>query len=213
VVLDNVYALGRPDGPMNEDTPARPCSKKGEIRARLAESLRAAITRGDVKAVGARASDFFGPGGLQTMFEQRFWTRVLRGKSAQVIASPDTPHTYHYLPDVAVALATLGTAGEDVIGRWWMLPCAPAVTTRQLVAKFATAIGHDVPISVVPAWLFATLKLFIPLFRELDEMRYQWEVPFLIDDDRFRRRFGIGPTELDEAARATVAWARNTFRG
>src|SRR6266516_580705 len=34
VVLDNVYILGRPQG--NEDTPPRPCSRKGEIRARVA---------------------------------------------------------------------------------------------------------------------------------------------------------------------------------
>ena len=40
VVLDNVYMLGRPNGrQLNEDTPMNPCSRKGEIRARLAERL------------------------------------------------------------------------------------------------------------------------------------------------------------------------------
>src|SRR5512137_907557 len=43
VVLDNLYAYGRTGGrPMSEDTPFAPCSRKGEIRARLAEELLAA---------------------------------------------------------------------------------------------------------------------------------------------------------------------------
>ena len=34
VFFDNVYMYGKVDGPMTEETPFRPCSKKGEIRAR-----------------------------------------------------------------------------------------------------------------------------------------------------------------------------------
>jgi nucleoside-diphosphate-sugar epimerase len=51
VVLDNVYMLGRPQGkPLDEDTPPRPCSRKGEIRARVAERMLEAHGRGDVRA-------------------------------------------------------------------------------------------------------------------------------------------------------------------
>jgi hypothetical protein len=39
-------------------------------------------------------------------------------------------------------------------------------------------------------------------------MRYQWQEPFVIDDTRFRERFGIMPEDADRAAAATVAWAR-----
>jgi nucleoside-diphosphate-sugar epimerase len=64
VVLDNVYMLGRPQGkPLDEDTPPRPCSRKGEIRARVAERMWEAHRRGDVRATSGRASDFYGPGG------------------------------------------------------------------------------------------------------------------------------------------------------
>jgi nucleoside-diphosphate-sugar epimerase len=212
VVLDNVYSLGRTGGkPMNEDTPDNPCSRKGEIRARLAASLVAAHRRGDVRAVTGRACDFFGPRGVQTMFETRFWTRVLAGKSAQVIANPDTLHTYHYIPDVAAGLATLGGADEAALGGWWMLPAAPAVTTRDLIATFARAIGRDVAVSPVPEWLLRLLMLMVPLFREMSEMRYQWDEPFVADDRRFRSRFGSTATPLDNAARETVAWARSAF--
>lgn len=212
VVLDNVYALGRTGGrPMTEDSPSRPNSRKGRIRAELAADLLAAHQRGDLQAITGRASDFFGPGGTQTMFERRFWTRVLAGKSGQVLVNPDTPHTYHFIPDVAAGLAALGRAEDAAWGRHWMLPCTPAVTTRELVARFAKALGREVKLDVMPRWLFSVMKLVVPVFREFDEMLYQWDEPFIVDDRRFRETFGVSPTPLDEAARQTVAWARETF--
>ena len=212
VVLDNVYALGRPGGRlMNEDTPANPCSRKGEIRARLAEALFEAHRRGDVRAVAGRGSDFFGPRGTQTMFEQRFWTRAFAGKSVQVIVDPDVPHTYHYIPDVAEGLVALGTAADDVLGRAWMLPCLPASSTRALIGQLGIALGRGVAIERVPGWLFGILKLVVPMFREIDEMLYQWGEPFVIDDSRFRARCGAAATPVDEQARATCAWARETY--
>jgi len=50
--------------------------------------------------------------------------------------------------------------------------------------------------------------LFVPLVREVDEMLYQWDEPFVVDDRRFRERFGVAAADVDEAAAATVAWAR-----
>ena len=53
------------------------------------------------------------------------------------------------------------------------------------------------------------LSVFIPPLREMPEMRYQWEEPFVIDDSHFRRRFpGVEPEDADRAAKATVTWAR-----
>lgn len=43
--------------------------------------------------------------------------------------------------------------------------------------------------------------------RELDEMLYQWDEPFVVNDRRFRERFGQTPTPVAEAAAATVPWA------
>jgi len=126
VVLDNVYMLGRPQGkPLDEDTPPRPCSRKGEIRARVAERMWEAHRAGDVRATSARASDFYGPGGTLTHLGDQFWRPAIAGKRGRVLVDPDAIHTYHYIPDVAAGLATLGMAGDDAYGRPWMLPCAP----------------------------------------------------------------------------------------
>jgi hypothetical protein len=53
------------------------------------------------------------------------------------------------------------------------------------------------------------LGLFVPPLREIDEMLYQWDEPFVADDRAFRARFGALPTAPEEAARRTVAWARS----
>jgi nucleoside-diphosphate-sugar epimerase len=211
VVLDNLYMLGRPSGPIDEDVPDHPVSRKGEIRARIAAMLFDAHRRGDVRAVSGRASDFYGPRGTATHFGDFFWPRVLAGKSAQFLVNPDTPHSYDFTEDVAAGLVTLGEADDDVCGRWWMLPCAPAVTTREMVKALGTALGREIRVERVPRPVLALMGLFMPMIREVSEMLYQWDVPFVCVDRRFRERFGAAATPLDQGARATVEWAREHY--
>ncbi len=213
VVLDNVYMLGRSHGqPLSEETSPNPCSRKGEIRARAAERLFEAHGRGDVLATTGRASDFYGPGGALTHVGDQFWPRALAGKTVWSLVRPDAIHTYHYIPDVAAGLATLGCAGNDAYGRPWMLPCAPAETLRDLGRRLSRALGAEIAIAGVPRALVKAVGLAVPIVREVAEMLYQWEEPFVIDDRRFRMRFGQGPSDTDEAAAATVAWARQHYK-
>jgi nucleoside-diphosphate-sugar epimerase len=211
VVLDNLYMLGRPGGPMTEDTPSNPVSRKGEIRAKCAERLFEAHRRGDVRAVSGRASDYYGPGGVETHLGDRFWRPAVAGKTVRLLIDPDAVHTYHYIPDVAGGLATLGTSTDDVTGGAWMLPCAPAGTLRELVHGFAEALGRPIRVARAPRIVVKALALFNPLVREVDEMLYQWEEPFIVDDRRFRERFRMAPVPADEAAAESVRWATGTY--
>jgi hypothetical protein len=54
----------------------------------------------------------------------------------------------------------------------------------------------------------SAVGLLVPIARELNEMAYQWEEPFVVDDARFRARFGDLATPLEQAARETLADAR-----
>ena len=212
VVLDNVYMLGRPNGlGLDEDSAPDPCSRKGELRARAAELLFEAHERGEVRATSGRASDFYGPGGTLTHLGDQFWPSALAGKTARVLVDPDAIHTYHFIPDVARGLATLGSADADAFGRPWMLPCQPAGTMRELVARLSRHLGREIRVSGVPRWMAKAIGLFVPLVREVEEMLYQWEEPLVILDRRFRERFGLLPTDPDEAAAATIAWARQHY--
>lgn len=205
LVLDNVYMLGRPGGrALNEDTPPDPCSKKNKIRARAAERLFEAHRRGEVRALAGRASDFYGPGGALTYVGDFFWKPALAGRKVWSPVDPDAVHTYHYIPDVAAGLATLGEAPEDALGRAWMLPCQPAGSLRDLVARFSQALGRPIAVGAVPKLVLRAMGLFVPLVREMNEMLYQWDEPFVVDDRRFRERFGarharLGPGRLRPA--------------
>jgi len=212
VVLDNLYMLGRTGGrPMNEDTPANPCSRKGEIRARAAERLFDAHRKGEVVAVCGRASDYYGPRGKLTYLGDYFWKPALAGKVVWSPVDPDAVHTFHYIPDVAAGLAQLGRAHEDALGRVWMLPCEPAGTMRDLLARFAQALGRPIRASKVPRPVLKAIGVFVPLVREMNEMLYQWDEPFVVDDRRYRERFSARPTAADTAARATVVWAQQHY--
>lgn len=214
VVLDNLYVYGRsPGGVMSEDTPVAPCSRKGDLRARAAEELFAARDRGDLAVTVGRASDFFGPGATLTgVFGDAFWKRVLKGKAGPVFGDPDHPHSYSYLPDVAKALVTLGT-DDRARNQLWHLPVNPAETTRAVMARIGRALGHEVPAAQIPSWVVRGMGVFSPLLREVAEMRYEWEAPFVLDDRKFRETFGDGATPWDEAIAQTTSWARKHYGG
>jgi hypothetical protein len=143
----------------------------------------------------------------------QFWPGVLAGKNGRVVIRPDAVHTYHYIPDVAAGLMALGTAGDDVEGRPWMLPCAPAGTLRELIGRFAAHLARPIRLTTMPPIALRAMGLAVPILRELAEMSYQWEEPFIVDDRRFRERFPLRPADPDEAARVTVAWASAHYRG
>lgn len=212
VVLDNIYMLGKPNShPFNEDAPLRPCSRKGEARARVAERLFDAHRRGDVRVTSGRASDFYGPHGRLTFIGDHFWPAALAGRTVQLPIDPDAIHTYHYLPDVVAGLAALGRADDDAYGAPWMLPCQPAGTLRDLVGLLGRHLGQGIRVKPIPSMVLRTAGLFVPMVRELMEMRYQWDRPFVVDDSRFRKRFGMLTTDPDRAAADTVAWARRHY--
>jgi nucleoside-diphosphate-sugar epimerase len=61
IFFDNVYMYGRVQGKMDENTPVNPCSKKGEVRAKIADYLMSEIKQKNISALIARSADFYGP--------------------------------------------------------------------------------------------------------------------------------------------------------
>ncbi len=205
VQLDNLYMIGRPPtAPFDEDTPAAPCSRKGALRKALSEELMARHAAGDLEVAVGRASDYFGPNTPNAaVFRPDVYERIARGASVFVLGDPDMPHSYSYTPDVAAGLVHLGRH-EAAPGRIWHLPVAAQLTTRELIGRFAAHAGTEVTVRTVPTWALRMAGYVFPLAAALDEMVYQWEQPYLMDDQRFRATFGQEPTPLDEAIAATL---------
>lgn len=210
VALDCLYMYGRPTGPMHEGSPLTPCSRKGALRVALGEERLGAHRRGEVRVAIGRASDFFGPDLPYSGWSARFFERIAAGRPGECLGDPHLPHSYTYAPDVARALVTLGER-EEALGQVWHLPSLPAESTRALAARLGAALGVRAEVARVPKVALRALGLFSPFMREAVEMTYQWEVPFVIDDARFRAAFGQEATPVAEAVAATAAWARGRF--
>jgi len=205
--FENVYAYGDTGGaPITEDLPLYAHTRKGRVRATMANELAALHTRGEVEVATARASDYFGPGAtVQSQIGERVIGRALAGKSAQVVGDPATPHSYTYAPDAARVLATIGTEASAA-GEVWLVPNAPARTTNEIVAMIGTELGTDIKVSAAPKVLLRMMGIFNPVVRELGEMLYEFEQPFIVDGSKFETTFGMKPTPLDDSIRETVAW-------
>ena len=208
IVMENVYMYGPSRAaPLTEDTPYAPQGRKGAIRAQMSRDLLAAPARGDVRVAIGRASDFFGPRVLESTMGERVLRPALAGKGAQMIGDVSQPHSYTYVPDIGHALVTLG-AHDKALGRAWHVPNAPAVTSRRFLELIFAETGHPVKISVPPTIALRALSLAVPMIREVMEMSYEFEEPFIVDDTQFRAAFGGDATPLARSIPATVAWFR-----
>jgi nucleoside-diphosphate-sugar epimerase len=214
VTMSNLYGYGPVDGPMTESLPLAATGTKGRIRARMWNDALAAHEAGRVRVTEARASDFWGPEGGNDHLGARFMPKLLAGKRLSHIASPDVPHSWTYLPDVGRTLATIGT-DERAWGKAWHVPTLEPRTYRQMAELLATEAGVPTPkIGTVPHWVLRMSGVFVPMIRELEEVRYQFTRPFVLDSTAATETFGLEPTPLDEALAATVAWWRlNTPKG
>ncbi len=209
VVGDNVYMYGEVDGPITDDLPIRPTTAKGRIRAEVAEAMLAAHRGGRVSVAIARASDFIGPfvtdGG---MIGSRAVRPAMRGGTATLIGDIDLPHTYTFIDDFGRALVILGERPEAA-GRAWIAPSPQAATSRQVMAMVFEELGLPPKVRTMGRRMLRLAGLFVPEARELVEMMYEFEKPFIVDGSRFERTFGLTPTPLREAVRCTVEWYRS----
>lgn len=208
VSFGNLYLYGPTHGaPMKEDLPYSATGSKGRVRAEMDQQLLASHAAGDARVSIGRASDYFGPMGLVTHMGERVFYPALAGKKAQVVGDPDQPHTFSYIPDIAAGLATLGRS-DAADGRAWHLPNDTTLTTRQVIEKVFDAAGSEPGISAMPRLMVSLIGIFNGPLREIKEVLFEFEGPFVVDSSDFESAFGQTATSLEEAIPATVEWFR-----
>ena len=206
-VADNLYAYAAGVPLINEKTPEVPPTRKGRLRKSLMESLQKEWTEGGLAWTAVRASDYYGPGaGLQSVFgTDRFLDPLFAGKRPGMLGNPDLPHSYTYVGDFGAALA-LAALTEAAHGTAWIVPNYRTLTTREVAKLFMAQAGKSTEIGTIPRLALTALGFFNPLIRELGEMLYQKEEPYIVDGSLFRQKFGFTPTPLEKGIEATLAW-------
>ncbi|MGP3965414.1 NAD-dependent epimerase/dehydratase family protein [Nonomuraea sp. 3N208] len=205
VMLGNLYPYGPVSVPMTEDLPLASTSPKAQVRAKMWADALAAHEAGRIRATEVRGSDYFGPGSTdQSYLGDRFLVPLRAGKTIQLVWPADVPHSFTYLPDVADALIVAGR-DERAWGRPWHVPTAEPVTFREMGQRAAALLGRPAPRMMQLPWpVVRAAGLFSPLMGELGHVRYQFTKPFVLDSSAFQRTFGVVPTPIDQALKATL---------
>ncbi len=202
-----VYNYGPDAFPnLDEASPQNPITRKGLIRAEMERRLRAAATSG-TKVLIVRAGDFFGPKAGNNWFSQGL---IKPGRPVTAITYPGRRgigHQWAYLPDVAETMVQLlerdnaleAFALFHMNGHW-------DEDGTRMVGAIRRVVGNpDLQVRALPWRLMRLASPFVPLFRELGEMRYLWATPVRMTNARLVAALGAEPhTPLEEAVRNTL---------
>jgi len=206
VFFDNIYMYDRDRlSSMDEQTPIRPTTRKGAVRAEIADMLMSAVSSGEIQGLIARSADFYGPGKqANSVLTQTVFERIAAGKPAQWLLSDSHKHSFTYTPDAARGTALLGNT-PDAYGGTWHLPTAPNPPTgREWIEAIAKEMGVEPRLQVAGKLLLKAIGLFSSTMREVHEMAYQYDRDYDFVSDKFVRRFGIRPTPYEEGIAAIV---------
>jgi nucleoside-diphosphate-sugar epimerase len=196
---------------MTEDTPIAPCSRKGRIRARIADLLLSAAGRGDLRGLIARSADFYGPYARGSSIPMLLVVeRLAGGKKPQWLANARVKHTFTYTLDCGKALPLLAR-DESAFGQVWHLPSAsPPITGEEFIRIAADKFGTSPEYTVLGRGIVRVGGIFNPLVRETYEMLYQSEDDYVFDSSKFCRHFGFVPTPYEDGIGSAVEYSRRT---
>ena len=211
VLVENLYMYGVTNGtPMTENMPHKAHTRKGKTRSQMSNDALAAHQDGKLKVTIGRGSDFFGPWGLPTaaMGERTFYP-LLQGKAAGLVGNIDLPHTHTYVSDFGKALVILGERAE-ADGQVWHVPNdSPRISQREMVNMIAAEMNISPRMSAMGKTMMWFGGLFIPEAKEMVEMMYEFDQPFIVDSSKFENTFGMKATPMREALKETVAWYKS----
>ena len=212
IFFDNVYMYGKTNTAMTEETPFKPVSRKGEVRAEIATMLLNEMKAANIKALIARAADFYGPSaGAKSMIGVLAFDKLLKGKTPQTFVNADVPHSYTFTTDAAKALYIL-SKHDEALGQTWHLPTAsPALTSREFISLIANETNGTKKIQAIPKFMIKIISWFNPLMKELYEMLYQNEYSYVFDSTKFDTAFNFTPTSYQQGVKETFAWMKKDF--
>lgn len=206
VFFDNMYLYDSNQlGKMTETATVNPPSKKGVVRAKIAEMIMQEVWTGTLSALIARSADFYGPGiKNNSILIETVFKPLSQNQKAKWMGSAQYKHSFTYTPDAGKATALLGNT-EDAYGQVWHLPTAPdPLTGEEWVNCIAKAMDKKPGYWEIPKWMVRAMGVFMPIMRETVEMMYQYEQDYVFDSSKFCDRFKMRPTPYKEGVREVV---------
>lgn len=203
VFFDNMYMYD-PDylNDMTEQTPVRPVSAKGAVRAEIAQMLLNEVKAGHLTAMIVRSADFIGV--KNSALTETVVNNLLKGKKANWFANANKLHSFTFIPDAVRGTAMLGNT-PDAYNQVWHLPTIhEALTGKQWIELIAKEAGVLPKYQVLPKSMMSILGLFVPILREVKEMVYQYGLDYVFNSSKFEQRFQYKPVTPQEAVSFVV---------
>jgi len=202
-----VYNFGPDAGAaIDETAPRNPTTRKGAVRVEMERRLADLAERGEGRVLIVRAGDYFGPRASNNWFGQAMVKAGSRPRSITNPGRPGVGHQWAYLPDVAETMVRLAERSDledfavfHMDGHW-------DADGTEMVRSVKRCLGDEtIPVRSMPWALMRLLSPFVPLFRELTEIRPLWERPSRLVNAKLLATLGAEPrTPLDEAVRASL---------
>lgn len=204
IFFDNIYMLGQVNGPMKEDTPYNPISRKGELRARIATQLMEEINAGKINAIIARAADFYGPACKTSVLNTLVFDKMAKKKKAQWLINDSVVHSFTFTPDCGEALWLLSN-NDNAWNQIWHMPTAkPPLTGKEIIQMSAEIFGTSPKHSIIGKGMVGFLGIFLKVMKEMKEMLYQYENDYIFDSTKFEQSFNFKPTTYREGIQITA---------
>lgn len=197
IFFDNVYMYGLVDGPMKEDTPYKPSSVKGQIRAGIADMLMNEVKAGTLRASIARGADFYGTDSGNAFLDMMVLGKYAKKQSAQWMGNPKCLHSFSYIPDMGKAMYLLGQ-NPDSDNQIWHMPTAPPLTGQQIIELAAATYGVKPKYMRINKLMLFLLGLFNKLIMGTVEMYYQTNHNYVFDSSKFEKAFNFKPASYQD---------------
>jgi nucleoside-diphosphate-sugar epimerase len=200
----NIYNYLASDHQLSSTLRQKPQTAKGAIRYRMEEDLKRAAREGNFQFLSVRAGDYFGPEAVGSWFDLGLATHIKKSKLS-LPCDGVTKHSWAYLPDVGRVFERIADKRNELDQLENFHFSGHFVTGNELAAAVQKVVPSKLKISRIPWWLFSVLGLFQPIMREILEMRYLWQNPHQLIDDRLDAILGENfGTPFERAIAETV---------
>lgn len=208
IFFDNVYMYGRVEGKMTESAPYNPCSKKGEIRAKISTLLENEIRSKNIKAIIARAADLYGPYATKTSLPYILAiNNLMNGKRAQWMIDAQKLHSFSYTIDCARGMILLSEC-EECCNQTWHLPTYNPIDGETFIHIIARDLGVEPDYIILNKWLIGIAGIFNRRVFESWEMLYQNEFNYFFDSTKFNDFFKYRPKSYYDGIRETLEFLK-----
>ncbi|WP_410769021.1 NAD-dependent epimerase/dehydratase family protein [Fontibacillus sp. BL9] len=209
VVVDGIYPYGRRTmDRATEDHPKLPHTRKGKTRLAYEELIFSSRWQ-KAKPLIVRLPDYYGPS-AQASYLSLTMEAIAAGKSTAFIGNMTIPREYVYLPDAARMIVNIAER-EDSYRQNWHIPGPDLISGRDLVRFAQEASGKRKAVFPMGRIGLTMAGWFNPVMKEVVEMLYLTEDPFVLSGEKYERC--IGPlvwTPHEQAIGATISALKRT---